>query len=524
MKNSLVLLILDGWGLGENNKNVNPFAIAKTPAINYIEKYFPSGSLQSSGITVGLPWKEPGDSESGHLTIGSGRVVYQNYPKISKSIKDGSFFKNEALENFLIKIKEKDSNLHLIGLLSSNHIHSDYWHIISLLRAAKSKGIKKTYLHLFGDGIDAPQQEAVSLIKKIKGDLKKVGTGEIASFSGRYYAMDRTQHWERTKMVYDLLVSGVGEETSNLEEYLKENYRKGLPDNLIKPTLVLKEGKKIFLKEDDGLFFFNFKEDRIKQLFLSFSIENFKYFKRENQKNIFIASIIKYLKETSIPYLFSGLEPIKNTLSEILSKKNLIQLKIAETERYAHITYFFNGLNNYPFPGENRILIPSFFPHQFKDHPEMKSKEITDRLIQGLDEFAYDLIVTNYVGADTSSRIGEFELTIKAIEAIDYEIGRVLKKCLENDHTLIIVGSCANAEELKSPYTGEIETNRTTNPVPIYIINKKMAKNKSAPFNHLHIPETSSGLLSDITPTILEILKISPPTEVEGTSLLNIIY
>ncbi len=521
MKNSVILAILDGWGLGQNNKNTNPFALSKTPAFDYIEKYFPAGALQSSGISVGLPWHEPGSAEAGHLTIGTGRVVYQNYPKISKAIKDGSFFKNQTLNNFLLNIKNLNTNLHLVGLLSSNHIHSDYWHIVSLLRMAKTIGIKNVYLHLFGDGQDAPPQEAASLIKKLQQDINKIGVGKIASFSGRFYAMDRTRHWDRTQMVYDLLVNGRGEQTNDLVAYLKQKYQNGLSDDIVKPVSIIIGNRKITVQENDGLFFFNFQEDRIKQLFLSFIKKDFKFFPTDNQKKIFIASIVKYLKETDIPYIFDTLEAVKDSLSEALSKNGKIQLKIAETERYAHITYFFNGLNSTPFFGENRVLVPSFLPHQFKDHPEMKAQEITDRLLQALDEFAYDFLVVNYVNADVASHIGDFDIAIKAIQTIDYQIGRILKKALEDSHTLIITGSYGNIEQLRSPYTGEIETNRTIHPVPFYLVSKKFSKNKPKPFSHLYIPEVSSGMLSDIAPTILEILNINIPSNMEGLSLLD---
>ncbi len=523
MKNSIILLILDAWGIGQDNKDINPFALTKLPAFDYMGKYFPAGTLQSSGITVGLPWHEPGDAQAGHLTIGTGRVVYQNYPKISKAIKNGSFFNNESLNKFLLTIKNKNSNLHLIGLLSSNHIHSDYWHIISLLRAARTKNIKNVYLHLFGDGQDAPPKEAVSLIKKLQEDIKKIGIGKIISFSGRYFAMDRTRHWQRTKLVYDLIVSAKGEKTNDLIKYLEENYQKGISDSLIKPVTILDKNKRIVLQENDGLLFFNFKEDRIKQLFLSFVQKNFKYFQTETNKKFFVLSLIKYLNNYDIPYMFEGLEPVKNSLSEIISKNGKVQLKIAETERYPHITYYFNGLKTAPFFGENRVLIPSFLPHQFKDHPEMKAKEITDRLLQGLNEFAYDLLVVNFVNAEIASHIADFEIAIKALKEVDRQIGRIIRNVLESGHTLIVTGSYGNVEQLRSPYTGEIETNRTIHPVPIYLVGKKFARNKKTPFNYLNIPEVFSGMLSDIAPTILELLKINKPKEIEGISLINVL-
>ena len=524
MKNSVVLIILDGWGIGEKNEKTNPFVLAKTPAFDYIERYFPAGTLQSAGISVGLAWNEPGNSEVSHLNIGAGRILYQNFPKISMAIKDGSFFENKVLNEFYEKIKTKQSSLHLLGLLSSAHTHSAYWHLISLIRLAKEKGLTEVYLHLFGDGRDGPKRESIKLLKKLQEDLKNIGIGKIASFSGRDFAMNRTQQWEKTKKVYQLIVEGVGKTTDNLPGYIQKAYKQGLNDNNVEPVLVAQEGKIKTVQEEDGVFFFNFKEERMRQLFLSFVSKEFKFFERKIVPKIYVATIVKYLKGVAAPFAFKPIESVKNTLSEILAKNNRVQLKIAETEKYPFVTYFLNGLKDEPFFGEGRILIPSLLPHQFEKQPELRAPEITQRAMQALDESVYDLIVINYANADLIGKTGSFQAAIKTIEVIDQQIGSFLKRALKEDHIFIISGDHGNIERLRSPFTGEKETKNTTNPVPIYLVGKKFAKPKRQSFSHFHAPETASGMLIDITATILDLLNIHPPPEITGQTLVDVLY
>jgi len=522
MKRKVVLIVLSGWGIGENSKISNPFTLARMPAFDYIEKYFPAIYLQASGIAVGLPWDEAGNSEVGHLTIGSGRRIYQNYPKITSSIKKGEFFRNRVLLDFFKKIKRKDSALHLLGLFGTGHTHSSYDHLIALIKLAKEVGLKKVFLHLFGDGRDSPPFLAKSLLKELESFLREIDLGKIVSFSGRFFAMDRTQHWQRTKRVYDLLTQGKGNFTKDIYSFLEDNYQKGISDEFIEPTLITQEGLSL-IRDDDGVFFFNFREDRMRQLFLSFFLDDFKFFQREKKIKVLLATMVPYLKKGNVPFAFSSVEKQEKTLSEIISLANLIQLKITETEKYPHLTYFFNGLRSEPFWAEERVLIPSYLPHEFVFHPEMRAEEITERLLLSLEERAYDFVLVNYPNAEAVGSTGNFRACLKAIETIDRQIGKILKEGYFNDYVFLITSDHGNIEEMRSLYTGEIQGNNTANPVPFYLVYKDFASYpRVSSFSRFSFHKECQGVISDIAPTILELFGLKKPAEMTGSSLLDI--
>jgi len=521
-KKSVALIILDGWGIGPSNPLSNPFTKAQTPTIDWIESHFPSATLQASGIAVGLPWEEAGNSEVGHLTLGAGRVIFQNYPKITFAIRNKSFFKNKVIEAVFEKAKEKNSSVHFLGLFGLGHVHSSYDHLLALIEFAKQKNFRKVFFHLFLDGRDSPPFSAKNLLLEFKKILKETGIGKIASLSGRFYAMDRAKNWERTQKTWQAIVEGKAHLIKDPIKYLEENYTKKITDEFIEPALIIEEGVELpTIKDNDSVFFFNFREDRARQLFLAFADKNFKEFERKKIPKVFLATMVEYLKGFEVPFAFKKEENLKNTLGEVLSKYGLNQLRIAETEKYAHITYFFNGQRETPFLGEERVILPSWPCFQFKDHPEMRAKEITERIILALKEDIWDFILVNFANGDMIGHTGDFEACIKAIEIVDSCLNSILKIGLKKDFYFIITADHGNIEEVRSPQTGEMETKHDPSPVPLYLVHKNLFSQRKKFSHFLGEAPLPIGTLADISPTILSLLKIPKPKEMTGTDLTS---
>jgi 2,3-bisphosphoglycerate-independent phosphoglycerate mutase len=527
----IILAILDGWGLGSSGPT-NAIAQAKIPNLKKVEKNYPSCSLQASGIAVGLPWDEAGNSEVGHLTIGAGRVIYQYLPRISMEIKSEDFFKNPAFIKMVNHVKKNNSIFHLIGLISSGNVHSYLEHFYGLLEFARQNKIEKLRLHLFTDGKDAPLKEGKKIVANLQEKLKNPDW-KIASVIGRFYAMDRNKNWDRTEKTYNLLTQGQGEKTQNPIKKLEEYYEQDLTDAYINPTVVVDSpphqkfgggGKKQepvgLIKENDGIIFFNFREDSARQLTKAFVLEEFKEFPRQFIKNLFFCAMTQYEKNLPIEVAYPPIE-IKNHLTELLGKMGKRVLKVAETEKYAHVTYFFNGGKEELCPGEYRQLIPSKIVSHYDQQPEMQADKVTEAVVQGVKD-KYDLIIVNYANADMIGHTGNLEAGIKAVECLDKNIGRLIGLAEYGECILIITSDHGNVEEMVNLLTGEIKTEHTANPVPLYLVGKEFRKPAQSP-SGIEAGGEPQGILCDIAPTILDLMKIPQSSEMTGASLLNIL-
>ena len=524
MNSKVCLIVLDGWGIGEQNQS-NPISRANTPNINEIKKYFPITSLQASGIAVGLPWLEEGNSEVGHLIMGAGQIIYQYYPRINKTIEDKTFFQNPVLNELMNHAKNNNSSCHLIGLLTSGNVHSSYTHLIALVDLARSLGLKDLKLHLFTDGRDSPSREGINLVQKLKEDLANRGVGEIASISGRFYAMDRDGNWNRIEKVWKIITQGINRTESDPEKYLEASYQQGANDEFIEPALMAqREGAKPnTIQDNDSIFFFNFREDSIRQLIQPFVNLNFDQFKITAPKKIYIASMTEIKDGLNIKVAFPK-QAISNPLAKVLSDSNKRQLHLGESEKSAHITYFFNGLNEKPFPGEYWVIIPSLKTLHHEQSPQLMGPVITERLTQAIEENIYDFILVNYANPDLIGHTGDFEAALKCVNYIDGEIGKIASLCLIKNVTLVITADHGNLERMINPFTGRAETQHDPNPVPFYLIDNRF-KLSSPKSEELIISQEKhiGGVLCDIAPTVLSLMGINKPDEMTGHDLLKIL-
>ncbi len=511
MKKSLILIILDGWGLGEPGQN-NPIHAAEPKTMNHVHCFYPAGALKSSGIYVGLPWEEAGNSEVGHLTLGAGKILFQHFPKITMAIQDGSFFQNYAIKNAFHHARKNKSTIHLIGLLTEGNVHSSFFHLTSLLEMAKKENANKVSLHLFADGRDSPPNSATQLIKKLDQEIKRIGTGVISSLSGRHYSMNRDNHWERTELTYKILL-GQGE-NGDIFKSAELVKNKGITDEYIKPTQS-PAGKPI--EENDSVLFFNFREDSMKQISASFLEKNFDKFAVFKFKNLAITTMTKYHEWQSNALVAFQSEKIKEPLGKILGDNGFLQLRIAETQKHAHVTYFFNGLRKEPFKNEYRVLIPSKNITHPEEDPKMMASALTDRAMAALNEGSFDFILINYANPDVIAHTGNFDATIKAIKEIDKQLERLLVTVKKGGHIAIITSDHGNAEVLLDPKTGEKQTKHDPSPVPIYIFRDGLELKRRGIEN----PLKNVGFLSDVAPTILEIMKLPKSPEMSGESLLE---
>ncbi len=527
MYKPIVLVILDGYGRGPENA-ANAIYKAQKPNIDFIEKNFGVTNLQASGIAVGLPWGEEGNSEVGHLNIGSGRIVYQYLPRITFAIRDGSFFSSPELLALAEHVKKNNSAFHIIGLLSQGNVHSYIDHLYALLDFAKNEHLEKVFIHAFTDGRDSPLQDSLQFYEKIKNKLDRdYPFAKIVDLIGRRFAMDRDNNWERTEKVYRLLTQSQGEIFSDIKNAIKSDYDKNLTDEFIEPKVI--DSKPI--KNNDAVIFINFREDSARQLTGAFVLENFDKFKRKKIDNLYFATMTRYGKDLPLHVLFESLE-IRNTLSEIISKSGKFspygespagrQMHIAETEKYAHVTYFFNGGLEIPFPNEERLLVPTQHDHNFAENPEMSASEITEKVTQSIESKKYDFIIVNYANVDMIGHTGNFEATTKAIEIIDDKIGQIMEAALKAKGILIITADHGNADEKIDLLTGAPLTEHSANPVPFYLIGNDFRREKSQEEIEIGKLEVG-GILADVAPTILELMGLPQPPEMTGKSLLKIL-
>jgi len=517
MYKPVILVILDGYGRGPENA-ANAIFKAKKPNIDFIEKNFPMTNLQASGIAAGLPWGEEGNSEVGHLNLGAGQIVYQYLPRITFAIRDGSFFKNPAIVKAAEHIKKNDSTLHLVGLVGSGNVHSYIDHLYAILEFAKKENLKDVFIHAFTDGRDSPSKDALDFYEKVQNKLNRdYPFAKIASLIGRHYAMDRDNNWDRIETAYRLLTESQGEISPDVKTAIKSDYDKNITDEFIEPKVIKNEP----IKDNDAVVFFNFREDSVRQLTRVFVEEKFDKFERKKINNLHFVTMTRYEKNLPLNVLFEPLE-IKNVLAKVLSDAEKKQIHIAETEKYAHVTYFFNGGQENPFLNEDRILIPTKRDHDFAEDPVMSAPEITEKLIEAVNSKKYDFIIANYANADMIGHTGNFQATVSTIEVLDGEVGKIVAEVLKINSALIITADHGNADEMIDLLTGIPYPEHTTNPVPFYLIGNDFKREKTPEDFEIYRSEIR-GILADVAPTILELMDVPQPLEMTGKSLLGVL-
>lgn len=517
---SLVLCVLDGFGVNPKNLE-STWRYANRPNFEEIEANYPFTTLIASGVAVGLPWGEEGNSEVGHLTMGAGRAIYNHLPRISNALQDKSFFQNPALLEAVKRVKEPGLTLHFIGLFSSGSVHAYIDHLYGLLDLAKENGLSSIYLHLFTDGRDAPPDEARKFLEQLEERLfLKYPFAKIASIVGRNFAMDRDEHWDRIESAYRLFTEGKGNIFKRASEYVKGRYEKGITDEFIEPGALIDENKQLTgrIKNGDSLIFFNFREDSMRELVSAFTLNDFDKFSRE-KLDLLCVTMTEYDRRFPVLTAFPPLI-VEYPLARIVSEAGLKQLHIAETEKYAHVAYFFNGGKEKPFLNEERILIPSPKTAHFDETPEMSAEKICEMVIRSLDK--YDFILVNFANGDMVGHTGNFEATVKAIEALDGAVGKLKRAILEKNGALVITSDHGNAEEKIYIQTARPRTKHTANPVPFYLVAKDTKREEGRPENEIEAKyRKTEGTLSDIASTILELLKLKIPAEMTGRSLLE---
>jgi len=517
----VVLMVLDGWGIATPYAG-NAISQANTPNLTgYLAKY-PSMSLVASGEGVGLPWGESGNSEVGHLNLGLGRIIYQDLPRINKAIADRSFYKNKILLKAIKQVKENGSRLHLIGLVSSGCVHSSLEHLQALISLMADNEVKKFYVHAILDGRDTPFNSGWNFIKETEKSLAGSG-GKIATLSGRFYAMDRDNHWDRTAKAYDAMALGSGERAESAEAAVEQSYEKKIYDEEFMPTVITANGQPIAAIEDgDAAIFFNYRPDRARQLTKAFVLPGFAKFNREKYLRIFFATFTEYEKNLPLEIVFPP-EIINHTLGEVLSEAGLKQLRIAETEKYAHVTYFFNGGREIKSEGEDHTLVSSPRVASYDLKPEMSALAVTDKVIKVIEQENYDFILINFANADMVGHTGNLKATVRAVETVDKCAGKIVNAVLGKSGLVFITADHGNAEVLFNMQTGQIDKEHSVNPVPLIIIGKEYAGKSlslvDAPGGDLSLLQPR-GMLSDVAPTILKVMNLDKPKEMTGRSLI----
>ncbi len=506
-KKIAVLIVLDGWGIGRNDQT-NPLFIAKPPTFEWLAQNYPVTSLQASGIAVGLPWGEVGNSEVGHLTLGAGKVVYQYYPKITMAIQDGTFFDNAVLKAAFAHARDNDGAINFAGLLTKANVHASLEHLQALLEMAQKEGITKINLHLFGDGADSPPHSIEKFLSEIPKEY-------LASLVGRYYAMDRNLNWRLTQTAYDAMVGTAGIIVDDPTTAIETTYKQGSTEEYL-PALRFAEDKKIH--DGDALVFFNYREDSIRQLASSFITNDFDQFPTIPFNNLYIATFTHYDDSLDAPVAFPA-DDVKDPIGKVLSDAGLTQLRLAETYKYAHVTYFFNGLREPPYKGEYRTLVPSNTNPHPEEHPEMMAGAITDRLIESIQSRGFDFILVNYANPDTIAHTANFNAAIEAIKVIDTQIARVVKAADNPDTLLFITSDHGNIEKMIDEQTGEPESSHDASPVPFYLITQQYRGRKFVNSDRLALE--TFGSLADVAPTILALMGIPKPKDMTGNSLLD---
>ena len=511
-KKQHMLIIMDGVGLSDEIEG-NAFKQAKTPNIDRLINEYPNASLECKGLAVGLPVGQMGNSEVGHMSIGAGRVIYQDLTLISKEIEEGKFFENNTFKEAIEHVKKNNSDLHLMGLLSDGGVHSHINHLFALLKLAKDNNIENVYIHAFMDGRDTPPTSGMDYLKELEEKIKEIGVGKIATISGRYYAMDRDNRWERETLAYNAMVFGEGNKFRAVQKAIENSYEAQEFDEFVKPIVIVDEdGNSIGkIKDNDAAIFFNFRPDRAREITRALTDDDFNNIDRREGKikNLKFITMTEYdetIKNVTVAY---KKEQIINTLGEYVSKKGKTQLRIAETEKYAHVTFFFNGGEEKTYKGEDRILVASPKVPTYDEKPEMSAYEVTEKVIEAIESEKYDLIIMNYANGDMVGHTGNMEKTIKAVEAVDECLGKVITLLEEKDGEAIVTADHGNCEQMIDLKTGEAVTSHTTNKVPVIAVSTR-------------VKSIESGTLTDLAPTMLELMGCEKPKEMTGKALVRL--
>ena len=517
----IILIILDGYGITLPSKG-NAISQARKPVIDDLVKHYPHTIIEASGELVGLPWGEFGNSEVGHMNLGAGRVMYQDLPRIDQAVKNGTFFSNEALQKAVSRVKKNNSALHLMGLVSPGGVHSHVRHLYALLELAKKEGLKDVFIHAFLDGRDMPSQAGLDSVKELEAQIKKIGVGEIASVSGRYWAMDRDQHWERVRPVFEAMVKGMGESTDSVTEAIENSYKRKVFDEKFTPTVIVKGDKPVAtIDNQDAVIFFNYRSDRAGQLTSILADPAFSGFERgKDLDGLLLATLTNYGVKAPVEVAFP-VQEVPNSLGEVLAGQNLKQLRISETEKYAHVTLFFNCGRTDPFPSEDRQPIPSPAVKSYAEKPAMSAPEVTDKLLGVVGN--YDFSLLNFANPDMVGHTGDIPATVKAVETVDQCLGKIVKKVLSLDGTLIVTADHGNADVMLNLQTGEVVKDHSINPVPFILVNNERRVEGSGNDNTDLSALTPVGVLADVAPTILDLMGIAKPEEMTGMSLKDTI-
>jgi len=509
MNNKLTMLtILDGFGDNPNREG-NAVKLANTPNIDRLMKKYPTTKIAASEMAVGLPEGQMGNSEVGHTNIGAGRIVYQELTRITKSIEDGDFFANSELVNAIENCKKNNSKLHILGLLSDGGVHSHNRHLYGLLELAKRRDFENVYVHCFLDGRDTPPASAENYIQELEEKMKEKGVGRIASISGRFYSMDRDKRWNRVQKAYDAMVNGNGIKCGSSINAIENSYQKEVFDEFVEPTVITNGDKPVALiEEGDSVIFFNFRPDRAREITRALVDKEFKEFETKKM-NLYFVCFTSYDETMPNVHIAFKKEPIVNTLGEIISKNGGKQLRIAETEKYAHVTFFFNGGEEKQYDGEDRILVPSPKVETYDLKPEMSAYEVCDKVVEAINSKKYNCIILNFANPDMVGHTGSLPAAIKAVETIDECVGKIYDAIESQKANLIITADHGNAEQMIDYKTGEPHTAHTTNLVPLILISEK---------ENIKLKE---GRLCDLAPTILQLMEIEQPKEMTGSTLIE---
>lgn len=505
-KSPVAIIILDGYGKRDETVG-NAVAQANTPNFDRYWETFPHSTLKAAGLDVGLPEGQMGNSEVGHTNIGAGRIVYQSLTRIDKAITDGEFQTNDVLIEAMDHAIKNDSALHLFGLLSDGGVHSHQNHLYALLETAKEKGVKETYVHAFLDGRDVAPTSGAGFMQDLVDKMAELSYGKVATVTGRFYAMDRDKRWERVEKAYNALVNGEGVKATDPVQAIKDSYANGVNDEFVLPIVIEENGEPVAtVKKNDAVIFFNFRPDRAIQLSNAFTDKEWEFFARENHPVVKFVTMTLYNPSIDAKVAYPPIE-LKNVLGEVLSNAGLKQLRIAETEKYPHVTFFMNGGRNEEFPGESRILINSPKVETYDLKPEMSAYEVTDALVADIEADKHDAIILNFANPDMVGHSGMLEPTIKAIEAVDENLGRVVDAILAKDGYAVIFADHGNSETMMTP-EGKPHTAHTTVPVPVIVTKKDVTLRED-------------GRLADVAPTMLDLLNIEQPVEMTGESLIK---
>lgn len=519
----LLLVVLDGFGIATASHG-NAITVAEPVTFNHLINEFPATTLQASGPSVGLPWGEMGNSEVGHLNLGAGRIVGQDLSRITLAIENRDFFKNKFFLEAAEHVKKNKSNLHLVGLVSPGGVHSYDEHLYALLGLAAEQNVENVYIHMFLDGRDTPPQIALETLDKLTKKIQVMHVGKIATVAGRFYAMDRAEHWNLTEATYRAMVFGEGAKSGSAQQAITDNYDKHIYDEMIPPTVIVQEdGKPALIGDNDAVICFNFRSDRALQITRALVEPNFSKFSQPTKsiKNLLVVTMTEYAKDLNVKIAFPPME-VTNGLAELISKKGLRQFHIAESEKYAHVSVFFNGGIINPFPGEEREIVtsPSSNSQNYVDVPEMSAYKITEVLLAKLKE-SYTFFLVNFANADMVGHTGNMNASIKAVKALDDCMKRIFEACLAQDVCLMITADHGNIEEMLDIKSGSIDKEHSTNPVPLILVANQFKRRHPKDGGILSLAGVVPvGVLSDVAPTMLELLGIEKPAEMTGISLL----